>query len=136
MFKKIENVKTLLMRYKKNVKFKINFEKINSADLSIIILKRITSSFSSVKNEKKKMKIALKIKKNVVRILKIKSIKKIKRTSKNFRLKEYLTSSNMTFVNFIAYNFFSKQKNVKLFIISFKDIDDQIQKNTDTSIDL
>ena len=31
--------------------------------------------------------------------------------------------------------FFSKQKNVKLFVISFKTIDDQIQKNTNISID-
>ena len=41
----------------------------------------------------------------------------------------------MTFVSVVAYNFLSKQKNVKLFVISFKDIDDQFQKNTDTSID-
>ena len=31
--------------------------------------------------------------------------------------------------------FFSKQKNVKLFVISFENIDDQIQKNTNISID-
>ena len=38
-------------------------------------------------------------------------------------------------MNVIAYNFLSKQKNMKLFVISFKNIDDQFQKNIDTSID-
>ena len=54
---------------------------------------------------------------------------------KNSRSKKCLTSSNMTIANVVAYNFLSKQKNVKLFVISFKDIDDQFQKNTNISID-
>ena len=41
----------------------------------------------------------------------------------------------MIFVNVVVYNLLSKQKNVKLFVISLKNIDDQIQKNTDTFID-
>ena len=41
------------MCYKINVKFKINFEKINFADSSIIILKRTLLSFLNVKNEKR-----------------------------------------------------------------------------------
>ena len=113
------------MRHKTDVELKINFEKINFANSSIITLQRTSSSFSSVKNGKKKIKIASKRKKDVIRISKIKSNKKIKRTSKDSRSKECLTSSNMTFVNVVAYNFFSKQKNVKLFVISFKNIDDQ-----------
>ena len=42
----------------------------------------------------------------------------------------------MIFVNVVVYNLFSKQKNVKLFVIFFKNIDDQIQKNIKISIDL
>ena len=76
------------------------------------------------------MKIALKAEENHVRISKIKLNKKIKRTSK-----KCLMSSNINFVNDVAYNFLSKQKNGKLFVISLKNIDDQFQKNTDTSID-
>ena len=84
------------MCYKTNVKIKISFEKINSADLSIITLKQITSLFSSVeKKEENEMKIASKVEKNVVRISKIKLIKKIKRISKSFRSKECLALSNM-----------------------------------------
>ena len=123
------------MRHKIYVELKINFEKINSVNSSIIILKRTSSLFSSVKN-KIKNENRFKNKKNVVRISKIKLNKKIKRTSKNSRSKECLTSSNMIFVSVVAYNFLSKQKDVKLFVISFKDIDDQFQKNIDTSIDL
>ena len=66
-----------------------------------------------------------KIKKNVVQNSKIKLIKKIKRTQKNFRSKKCLTLSNIIFINVVAYNFLSKQKNVKLFVIFFKNIDDQ-----------
>ena len=123
---KNENEKTSSMRYKIDVKLKINFEKTNSVDSSIIILKQTLSSFSSMKNEKwkKKLKVALKIEKNVVRISKIKSIKKNKQTQRNSRSKECLTSSNMTFVNVVAYDFLSGQKSVKLFVISFKNIDD------------
>ena len=122
---KNENEKTSSMRHKTNVEFKINFEKINSTDLSIIILKRTSSSFSSVKKKEEKKKIVSKIEKNVVRILKIKSNKKIKRTSKNSRSKECLTSSNIIFVSVVAYNFLSKQKNVKLFVIFLRNINDQ-----------
>ena len=112
------------MRHKTDVEFKINFEKINFADSSIIILKRTLSLFLNVKNKKIKNKIASKVKKDVVRISKIKLNKKIKRTSKDFRSKKCLTLSNMIFVSVVAYNFLSKQKNVKLFVIFFKNIDD------------
>ena len=40
------------MRHKTDVEFKINFEKIHSADSQIIILKRTSSLFLNVKNEK------------------------------------------------------------------------------------
>ena len=42
----------------------------------------------------------------------------------------------MIFVNVVVYNFLLKQKNVKLFVIFFRNIDDQFQKNIDISIDL
>ena len=55
------------MRYKTDVKTKINFEKMNSADSSIIILKQITSLFSSVDDEKENQrKVVSKIKKVVI----------------------------------------------------------------------
>ena len=112
------------MRHKTNVKFKTNFEKISSTNLSIIILKRTSSSFLNVE-KKKKLENCFENKKNVVRISIIKLIKKITRTQKNFRSRKYLTSSNIIFVNVVVYNFFLKQKNVKLFIIFLKNIDDQ-----------
>ena len=49
---KNENEKTSPMHHKTDVKSKSYFEKIHSADLSIIILKRTSSLFSNVKNEK------------------------------------------------------------------------------------
>ena len=127
-------MKTSSRCHKTNVQIKFNFEKNNFAGSSIIILKKITS-FLSVKNEESKMKDVSKIEKNFVRISKIKSIKKIKEISRNFRSKKCLTSLNMIFVNVVVYNFLSKQKNVKLFVISFNNIDDQVQKNTNISID-
>ena len=125
------------MRHFFHLEIKIKFEKINSADSSIRILKQRISFFSNLENrEKKRENPNCFEKKKVVRISKIKSIKKMKRISRNFRSKECLTSSNTIFVDVATYNFLSKQKNVKLFVIFFKNIDDQIQKNTDTSIDL
>ena len=69
-------------------------------------------------------------------MIRISRIKQIKRISKVFRSKDCLASSDMIFVDVVVYNLLSKQKNVKLFVISLKNIDDQIQKNTDTLIDL
>ena len=124
------------MRYFLHFEIKIKFEETNSAGSSINILEHRISFFSNIENEEneKKMKIASK-KKNVVRISKVESIKKIKRISRNSRSKKWLTSSNKIFVDVAAYNFYSKQKNVKLFVLSFKNIDDQMQKNTNISID-
>ena len=116
-----------------SVKSQINFEKINSINSSINIMKRKTFSLSSIENkEKKEMKNDSTKKKKMIRISKVKS----KRISKNvssriFRSKNCLASFDMIFVNVVVYNLFSKQKNVKLFVIFLKNIDDQIQKNTD-----
>ena len=71
-----------------SVKSQINFEKINSINSSINIMKRKTFSFSSIENEEKeKMKNDSKkkkeMKKEMIRILRIKS----KRVSKNARSK-------------------------------------------------
>ena len=62
-------------------------------------------------------------------------VKKSKRTSKDARSKDCFASFNMIFVNAAVYNLLFKQKNVKLFVIFLKDIDDQIQKNIDIFID-
>ena len=72
---KNENVKISSMRYKTNVKIKINFEKNNFADLSIIFK---TNNIIIFKREKgNQMKIASKVKKSIIRIFKVKSIKKV-----------------------------------------------------------
>ena len=78
-------------------------------------------------------------------IISISKIKKNERTSKDarsrnasskvFRSKNCLASLDITFVDVVVYNLLSKQKNVKLFVISLRNIDDQIQKNTNTFID-
>ena len=48
-------MKTSSMRYKTDVKIKNYFEKTNSADSLIIILKRITSLFLNVKKKEEKI---------------------------------------------------------------------------------
>ena len=118
-------------------------------------MRRKTSSLSSIENEKKeKMKNSSKKKKKKEKkkekemkkeIIRISRIKQSKRASKNarsrdvsskaFRSKACLASFDMIFVNVIVYNLLSRQKNVKLFVISLRNIDDQIQKNIDIFID-
>ena len=82
---------------------------------------------SKTKKEMKK-----KMKKEMISTSKV---KKSKRTSKDARSKDCLASSDMIFVDAAVYNLLFKQKNVKLFVISLKNIDDQIQKDTDIFID-
>ena len=77
------------------------------------------------------------MKKKIIWISKVKQSKRASKdaSSKVFRSKDCLASSNMTFVDVVVYNLLSKQKNVKFFVISLRDIDDQIQKNIDIFID-
>ena len=112
-----------------SVKIEISLETISSADQKRNIFKEKTSSASSVENENEKVKAISKIE----RIINIK--KKVKLISRQFRSRNCLEVSDMIFVDVVVYNLLSKQKNVKLFVIFFKDIDDQIQKNTKISID-
>ena len=117
-----------------SVKSQTNFEKINSISSSINIMKRKTSSSSSIENEKKEeMKNDSKEKKEVIRISKVKQSKRTSKdvSSKVFRSKDCFASFDMTFVDVVVYNLLSKQKNVKFFVIFLRNIDDQIQKNTD-----
>ena len=79
---------------------------------------------------KKEMKKEMKKK-----MISISKVKKSKRTSKDAHSRNCLASSDMIFVDAAVYNLRFKQKNVKLFVISLRNIDDQIQKNTDTFID-
>ena len=115
-------------------------------------MKRKTFSSSSIENEKKKeMKNDSKKKKEKEKemkkkVIRISRIKQSKRASKNvrskdvfsrvFRSKDCLASFDMIFVDVVVYNLLSKQKDVKFFVIFLRDIDDQIQKNTDIFIDL
>ena len=98
------------MRRFLDFKIKIKFEKIHSARSSINILKRPNSFFSNVKIEIFFLKIASKVKKNVIRISKIKRTQKWKRISKNFRSKKCFASSNMTLMNVAVYNLFFQTK--------------------------
>ena len=115
-----------------SVKSQINFEKINSISSSINIMKRKTSSSSSIKNEEKekkekneKMKNSSKMKKEMKKeMISISKVKKNKRVSKNARSKNCFASSDMIFVNAAVYNLLFKQKSVKFFVISLKNIDD------------
>ena len=120
---------TLTVRHQTNVKNQTNFEKINSISSSISIMKRKTTSSSSIENEKKeekeKMKNSSKMKKEMKKEVKkkmisISKIKKSKRASRNARSKNCFASFDMIFVNVAVYNLLFKQKNVKLFVIFFK----------------
>ena len=117
-----------------SVKSQTSLEKISSISSSINIMKRKTSSFSNIENEKKKekknnskkKKEKKEMKKKVIRISKIKQSKRASKdtrsknvSSKVFRLKDCLASFDMIFVNVVVYNLFSKQKNVNLFVIFF-----------------
>ena len=77
------------------------------------------------------------MKKKMIRISRIKQSKRISKNtrSKDASSKDCLASFDMIFVDVVVYNLFSKQKNVKFFVIFLRDIDDQIQKNTDIFID-
>ena len=117
-----------------SVKSQTSFEKISSINPSISIIKRSTFSSSSIENkEKEEIENNSNEKKEMIRISKV---KQSKRTSKNarskvFRSKDCLASFDITFVDVVVYNLLSKQKNVKFFVIFLRNIDDQIQKNTD-----
>ena len=130
-----------------SVKSQTNFEKINSISSSISIMKRKTSSSSNIENEKKeemknsskkKKKKKKEMKKKMIRISRIKQSKRASKnvrsknvSSKVFRSKDCFALFDITFVDVVVYNLLSKQKNVKLFVIFLRNIDDQIQKNTD-----
>ena len=116
-----------------------SFSQHSSINSSINFMKRKTSSSSNIENEEKeekeKMKSSSKVKKEMKKKIKkemilISKVKKSKQASKNARSKNCLASFDMIFVNVVVYNLLFKQKNVKLFVISLKNIDDQIQKNT------
>ena len=106
-----------------SVKSQINFEKINSINSSISIMKRKTFSSSSIENEEEKeMKNSSKEKKKMIRISKVKQSKRASKDvfSKVFRSKDCLASFNMTLMSVVVYNLLSKQKDMKFFVIFFK----------------
>ena len=120
-----------------SVKLETSFETINSADQKRNIFKRKTSSASSVKD--KEIKAISKIERKNKSVSKVKRIvntkKKVKLMSRHFRSRDRFEISDMTFVDVVIYDLFSKHKNVKLFVIFFRNIDDQIQKDIKSSID-
>ena len=83
------------------------------------------------------MKNCSKVKKKLKKkkMIRISKVQQSKRASKNARSKNCFASSDITFVDVAIYNLLSKQKNVKIFVNSLKNIDDQIQKNINTFID-
>ena len=123
------------MRHKVGAKVETSPEKTSSAGPSIDILKRKTTSPPSVEDEEKEVKATPRVEKDVVRTPRVQSTKKVKRTPRDSRPRECLAPPDMAFVGAAAYNFLSKQKDVELFAISLRDIDDQIQKDTDTPTD-
>ena len=124
------------MRQQVSVEIKAEFERTNSARSSITIFKRKTSFSSSVKNEIETVSL---IKRKIARVF------KIKRISKNFRSKnlvksfvqskESLALLAMTFLKDVVYNLLLKQKKLHLFVISLRDIDGRIKKNTNAFTD-
>ena len=130
-FRVAENSKTSSMRQQMSVEIKVKFEEISSVRLSITIFKRNSSLSSNVKNEIETISL---IERKIARAFKIKRISKIKQTTNNFRSKDFVksfawskecfASFDMTFIENVVYNLLSKQKNVELFVIFFKNIDD------------
>ena len=125
-------LKVLILRVLCQSHFDTNFETINSTNQKRNIFKRKTSFFSNVENEDEELKAISKIERKnkfiskVQRKVNIK--KKINLISKHFRSRNRLEISNKIFVDVTVYDLFSQQKNVKLFVIFFKNIDDQVRK--------
>ena len=129
IFMKIKTKWTSILTCKRTSKVKLILKRLILSIHRLISWneKHFHSRTSKIKRKKNEKWFEKKMKKKVIRISKIKQSKRISKNarsknvlSKVFRFKDCFASFDIIFVDVVVYNLFSKQKNVKFFVIFFK----------------